>query len=132
MQTRTIRTTNAPAAIGPYSQAVVAGAIVYCSGQIPLRPDGTLAGDDIESQTHQVLLNLGAVLESAGASLGTVLKTTVYMTSLDEFSAMNGVYATYFTERPPARATVEVTRLPRGVRVEIDCVARCVPVAPGL
>jgi 2-iminobutanoate/2-iminopropanoate deaminase len=106
--------------------------MVYCSGQIPLRPDGTLAGDDIKTQTHQVLKNLKAVLDAAGAGLSSVVKTTVYMVDLEEFAAMNEVYATYFVETPPARATVEVARLPRGVRVEIDCMARCAPITPGL
>lgn len=119
-----IATDAAPAAIGPYSQAVVSGGVLYASGQIPLDPaTGQIAGDDIAAQTEQVLKNLTAVLESAGASLADVVKTTVYLKDMNEFAAMNEVYGRYFTDQPPARATVEVARLPKDVRVEIDCMA---------
>lgn len=119
-----ITTDEAPAAIGPYSQAVVSGGLVYVSGQIPLDPaTGEIAGTDIATQTKQVLENLQAVLENSGSSLEQVLKTTVYLIDMAEFAQMNGVYGLYFTENPPARATVEVSRLPKDVLVEIDCIA---------
>lgn len=119
-----ISTAHAPAAIGPYSQAVRWNGMVYCSGQIPLDPaTGEMVEGGITKQTARVLENLKAVLEASGASLGSVLKTTVFMKDLSEFAAMNEVYAHYFGENPPARATVEASRLPRDVRVEIECVA---------
>ena len=123
-----IATANAPAAIGPYSQAVVHNGIAYVSGQIPLDPEtGQLVTMSIEEQTRRVLDNLGAVLEASGASFASVLKTTVYLKDMGEFAAMNAVYAEYFAENPPARATVEAARLPRDVRVEIDCIAAVTP-----
>lgn len=119
-----IATGAAPAAIGPYSQAIVSSALVFVSGQIPLDPaTGALVEGGIEAQTGRVLENLKAVLEAAGSSLDAVVKTTVYLKDMAEFAAMNGVYASYFTANPPARATVEAARLPRDVRVEIDCIA---------
>jgi 2-iminobutanoate/2-iminopropanoate deaminase len=121
-----ISTPNAPAAIGPYSQAVRWNGLVFCSGQIPLDPaSGDLVQGGITKQTSRVLDNLKAVLEASGSSLGQVLKTTVFMKDLSEFAAMNEVYSHYFGENPPARATVEASRLPRDVRVEIECVAVC-------
>ena len=122
-----IRTSSAPAAIGPYSQAVRVGQLVYCSGQIALDPaTGSLVEGDVAAQTHRVLQNLQAVLESAGASLASVVKTTVFLVQMSDFSAMNGVYATYF-EGPgkvaPARSTIAVAELPRQAQVEIECVA---------
>jgi len=118
-----IHTSHAPAAIGPYSQAIVCGELVYTSGQIALDPaSGELAGDDIETQTHRVLQNLQAVLNSAGASLSSVIKTTVFLTNMSDFQAMNAVYAGYF-EGQPARSTVAVAELPRKARVEIECIA---------
>jgi 2-iminobutanoate/2-iminopropanoate deaminase len=121
-----ISTSNAPAAIGPYSQAVRWNGLVFCSGQIPLDPaSGDLVQGGITKQTSRVLDNLKAVLEASGSSLGQVLKTTVFMKDLSEFAAMNEVYSHYFGENPPARATVEASRLPRDVRVEIECVAVC-------
>lgn len=121
-----ISTPNAPAAIGPYSQAVRWNGLVFCSGQIPLDPaTGELVEGGITKQTSRVLDNLKAVLEASGSSLGQVLKTTVFMKDLSEFAAMNEVYSHYFGENPPARATVEASRLPRDVRVEIECVAVC-------
>jgi 2-iminobutanoate/2-iminopropanoate deaminase len=108
-----ISTTSAPAAIGPYSQAIVSNGFAFLSGQIPLDPvTGALVDGGIETQTAQVLDNLKAVLEAAGSSLGAVVKTTVYLKDMDEFAAMNAVYARYFAENPPARATVEAARLP--------------------
>lgn len=115
---------GAPKAIGPYSQAIVAGGLVFCSGQIPLDPaSGQVIPGDIRVQTRRVLENLSAVLAAAGCSAGDVVKTTVFLQDLAEFAAMNEEYATFFKERPPARATVQVARLPRDVRVEIDCIA---------
>ena len=118
-----IATTGAPAAIGPYSQAIVSNGFVFVSGQIPLDPGGVLLEGSIAEQTARVLNNLKAVLEASGSSLANVVKTTVYLKDMAEFAAMNEVYARYFTEQPPARATVEVARLPKDVRVEIDCIA---------
>jgi 2-iminobutanoate/2-iminopropanoate deaminase len=119
-----IETANAPKAIGPYSQAVVHNGMVYASGQIPLDPaTNDLVNDNITIQTTQVLENLKAVLEAAGSSLERVLKTTVYLRDMDEFPLMNEVYGKYFTSSWPARATVQAARLPKDVRVEIDCIA---------
>jgi 2-iminobutanoate/2-iminopropanoate deaminase len=119
-----VSTPNAPAAIGPYSQAVRAGGFLFVSGQIPLDPaTGTLIQGDIAAQTHRVLRNLAAILEAAGTSFDHVTKTTVYLTDLSEFAAMNEVYATYFPSPAPARATIQAARLPRDVRVEIDLIA---------
>ncbi|MBL8227829.1 MAG: RidA family protein [Bryobacterales bacterium] len=119
-----ISTEGAPKAIGPYSQAVAYNGLVYLSGQIPLDPQtGQVVDGDIAAQTHRVMRNLKAVLEAAGSSLDHVLKTTVFLKDMGEFAAMNQVYGEYFTSNPPARATVEVVRLPRDVRVEIEAVA---------
>jgi 2-iminobutanoate/2-iminopropanoate deaminase len=119
-----IATAGAPAAIGPYSQAIVSGGFVFVSGQIPLDPaSGQLTAGGVAEQTARVLENLRAVLEAAGASLDSVVKTTVYLKDMADFAAMNEVYARYFADPAPARATVEAARLPRDVRVEIDCIA---------
>ncbi len=121
-----IKTEQAPEAIGPYSQAVVAGGFVFASGQIPLVPETKeLVAGGIAEQTEQVLRNLSKVLEAAGSSLGQVVKTTVYLTDMRDFAAMNEVYARFFTAEPPARSTVQVAGLPRdaSVRVEVDVVA---------
>jgi 2-iminobutanoate/2-iminopropanoate deaminase len=118
-----VATTNAPAAIGPYSQAIKANGFVFCSGQIPLRADGTLVSGGIVEQTEQVLSNLKAVLEAAGSGLGKVVKTTVFLANMADFAAMNEVYGRFFGENKPARATVQVARLPKDVLVEIDCIA---------
>ncbi len=119
-----VRTTEAPAAIGPYSQAVVVGDLVFCSGQIPLDPaTGQMIEGDVQAQTHRVLQNLRAVLEAAGSSLSQVVKTTVFLQNMNDFAAMNAVYSEYFGDQPPARSTVEVARLPRGALVEIECIA---------
>ncbi|MGE0709188.1 MAG: RidA family protein [Planctomycetota bacterium] len=120
-----IETQGAPAAIGPYSQAIRAGDFLFCSGQIPLTPEGQLVEGDVAAQTRQVLQNLSAVLEAGGASLSTVVKTTVFLKSMGDFAAMNEVYAEEFGGHSPARATVEVARLPKDVKVEIDAVAVC-------
>jgi len=120
-----IRTEQAPKAIGPYSQGlrVRAGELLFLSGQIPLTPEGELVAGDIESQTEQVLKNLEAVLTAGGSSLSQVVKTTVYLKNLDDFPRMNAVYARFFRDTPPARSTVEVSRLPRQVAIEIDVIA---------
>lgn len=121
---RTIQTDQAPAAIGPYSQAIVAGGMVFTAGQIPLDPrTGEMADGGIEAQTEQVMRNLSAVLEAAGASLGSVVKTTVFVRDMEEFAAMNAVYGRFFGEHRPARSTVQAARLPRDARVEIEAVA---------
>jgi 2-iminobutanoate/2-iminopropanoate deaminase len=125
MTREAITTTNAPAAVGPYSQAIVVADFVFCAGQIPLDPGtGEVTASTIEEQTERVLRNLGAVLDAAGATFGDVVKTTVFLTDLGEFSAMNGVYARFFPDPPPARSTIEVAALPRGAKVEIECIAR--------
>jgi len=119
-----IQTDNAPAAIGPYSQAIKAGGFVFVSGQIPIDPQtGQFVSGGIAEQTEQVLKNLAAVLEAAGSSLDLVVKTTVFLADMKEFSGMNEVYATFFSGPPPARATVAVAGLPRDARVEIEAVA---------
>ena len=120
-----VATDKAPAAIGPYSQAVVHNGLVFCSGQIPLDPaTGQLVEGGVEQQTEQVMRNLGAVLEAAGASFDTVLKTTIYLKDMGSFNAVNEIYGRRFTAgTPPARATVEVARLPKDVLVEIDAIA---------
>ena len=123
-QIQQITTRQAPAAIGPYSQAIRIGQFVYTSGQIPLDPDsGEMVGKDVQEQTHRVLQNLQAVLEAAGSSLKNVLKTTVFLSSMSDFQAMNAVYASYFGDHAPARSTVAVAELPRKALVEIECVA---------
>jgi len=120
-----ISTPNAPAAIGPYSQAVVSNGFAFLSGQIPLDPatGQLIEARDIAAQTQRVLENLQAVLKACGSSFSKVVKTTVYLKDMGEFARMNEVYARYFPQDAPARATVEAARLPRDVRVEIDCIA---------
>ncbi len=119
-----ISTTDAPAAIGPYNQAIVAGELVFCSGQIALDPDtGALVDGDVRAQTRRALENLSAVLKAAGSSLGTVVKTTVFLVSMSDFAAMNEVYADFFTGEPPARSTIAVAELPRGARFEVEAIA---------
>ena len=118
-----LSTDKAPAAIGPYSQAVKAGPFLFASGQIPLRPDGSLVEGSIEEQTEQVLANIKGLLEEAGASVTNIVKTTVFLGDMNDFAKMNEVYSTVFGEHKPARSTVEVARLPRDVKVEIEFVA---------
>jgi len=121
---QTIATKQAPQAIGPYSQAIEAGGFVFASGQIPSDPQtGNLVVGDVSAQTEQVLRNLSAVLAAAGTSLDRVVKTTVYLADMNDFAAMNEVYGRYFGDQPPARATVQVARLPRDARVEIEVIA---------
>ena len=127
MTRRVVNTERAPAPVGPYNQAVVAdGPLVFCSGQIPIDPaTGELSHGDVSAQTRLVLSNLSAVLETAGSSLGEVVKATVYLKDMNDFGAMNAVYAEFFGEEDaPARAAVEVARLPKDVLVEIDAIAR--------
>ena len=120
----TISTEKAPGAIGPYSQAVKEGNMVFCSGQIPIDPTtGEFVSNNVAEQTHQVLTNLSAVLEAAGTSLNNVVKTTVFLADMNDFTAMNEIYAEFFSDNKPARATVQAARLPRDARVEIDCIA---------
>jgi 2-iminobutanoate/2-iminopropanoate deaminase len=119
-----VSTPSAPAAIGPYSQAVRAGSLVFVSGQIPIDPaTGSLVGGDIVAQTHRVFQNIGEILNAAGASFDQVVRTTVYLADMNDFAAMNEVYATYFSSPAPARATVQAARLPKDARVEIDVIA---------
>ena len=119
-----IKSPNAPKAIGPYSQAVRVGNTLYCSGQIAIDPNtGELVNDSIETETEQVLKNIGAVLKEAGMDYSHVVRTTVYMTDIENYGKINSVYAKYFTENPPARAAVQVANLPKYVHVEISCIA---------
>jgi 2-iminobutanoate/2-iminopropanoate deaminase len=119
-----IQTENAPKAIGPYSQAITLGNLVFCSGQIPLEPSSMqITGTDISAQTSQVLKNLDAVLKASGSSPGCVLKTTVFLKNFNDFQSMNAVYEEFFGTHKPARSTVEVARLPMDVLVEIECIA---------
>ncbi|HEY8806396.1 MAG TPA: RidA family protein [Candidatus Limnocylindria bacterium] len=124
MELRTIATDGAPKAIGPYSQAIAAGELIFCAGQVALDPaTGDSVSGDVRAQTERVLDNLTAVLAAAGSDLGHVVKTTVYLTDFNDFAAMNEVYAKRFGDHRPARATVGVSALPKGLRVEIECVA---------
>ena len=124
MTRQIIHTDSAPKAIGPYSQAVKAGGLVYCSGQIPLNPATMkLVQGSVADQTRRVMDNLKAVLDAAGSSLAQVVKTTVFLRDMNDFAEMNAAYGEYFQVEPPARATVQVARLPKDVAVEIDCVA---------
>ena len=119
-----VSTKEAPAAVGPYSQAVRAGATLYCAGQIPLDPEtGALVSDDVREQTRRVLENIIAVLKAESMTLANVVKTTVFLTDLAEFQAMNEIYASYFRDEPPARSTIQVAALPRNARVEIETIA---------
>ncbi len=120
-----ISSPDAPAAIGPYSQAIRSGDLVFLSGQVPIDPKtGELVTGDIAVQTERVLDNLSAVLAAAGCAFGDVVKTTIYLVELGDFQAVNATYAKRFTAAPPARATVQVSALPKGARVEIDAIAR--------
>ena len=124
MSRNVVATGLAPAAIGPYSQAVLADSLLFLSGQIPLDPATLqLVSDDVNAQTRRVLDNLGAVLAAAGVSFGALVKTTIYLTDMNDFAVVNSIYGEYFSPLFPARATVEVKALPRGARVEIDGIA---------
>jgi 2-iminobutanoate/2-iminopropanoate deaminase len=119
-----VQTSGAPAAIGPYSQAVVANGFVFCSGQVAIDPQtNELVEGDVQAQTHRVLQNLDAVLKAANSGLHNVVSTTVYLSRFNDFPSMNAVYSEYFTESPPARSTIEVGGLPRGMLVQIGCIA---------
>ena len=121
---RAVQTAGAPGAIGPYSQGIAAGGFLFISGQVPLDPvSGQTVGEGIEQQVERVLENLKAILAAGGADLRSVVKTTVYLVDLRDFPRMNEVYSRYFVAEPPARATVQVAALPKGVRVEIDAIA---------
>lgn len=120
-----IRTDNAPAPIGPYSQAILSGNELFCSGQIPIDPaSGEMIEGDVSAQTELVLRNLGAVLQAAGMDYANVVKTTIFLVDMNDFSAVNAVYAKYFDAAKPARSTVAVAALPRAARVEIDAIAK--------
>jgi 2-iminobutanoate/2-iminopropanoate deaminase len=123
MEHKVVSTADAPQAIGPYSQAITLGDLVFCSGQIPLTPQGKIVEGDITDQTRQVLTNLQAVLTAAGSSLAQVVKTTVFLADMGDFVPMNHVYGEFFGSAPPARSTVQVARLPRDARVEIEAIA---------
>ena len=116
-------TLQAPKPVGPYSQIIEFGGLLFLAGQVPLTPQGTMKDGDITEQTRQVLNNLKAVLEAAGATMNDIVKTTIFLADLGDFETVNGVYAEYFQEPYPARSTVEVSRLPRGARLEIDAIA---------
>lgn len=124
MPKKIIRTDHAPAAVGPYSQAIVANGFVFTAGQVALIPsEGKMLDGDVQAQTRQVLENLSAVLTAAGTSLSNVVKTTVFLDNMDDFAKMNEIYAEFFGDNPPARSAVEVARLPLGALVEIEAVA---------
>jgi len=124
MESKTVSTTNAPQAIGPYSQAIRIGDFVFCAGQAGLEPaTGNLVKGGIEAETRRVLQNLAAVLDAANSSMDRVVKTTVFLTNMDEFQKMNAVYAEFFPSNPPARSTVQVSRLPKDACVEIEVIA---------
>lgn len=121
---KVVHTMRAPQAIGPYSQAVIAGGFVFTSGQVPFNPEtGELVTGDIQAETRQVLINIAAVLEAAGTSMDNIVKTTVFLRDMNDFNRMNEIYATFFADAPPARSTVQAARLPRDVGVEIEAVA---------
>jgi 2-iminobutanoate/2-iminopropanoate deaminase len=126
MATEVVSTGDAPGAIGPYSQAIKVGSLVFTAGQIPLDPaTGKLVEGDISAQTERVLRNLAAILTAAGSSLGRVVKTTCFLANLDDFAKFNAVYGQHFGDNRPARSTVQVSRLPAGASVEVECVAEC-------
>lgn len=124
MTRQAISTTGAPAAIGPYSQAIAAGDLVFCSGQLGLDPATGELVEGVEAQAERALRNLTAVLDAAGATWGEVVKTTIYLADIGDFAAVNAIYATYMADPPPARATFAVGALPKGGRIEIEAIAR--------
>lgn len=123
MAKQIIKTTKAPGAIGPYSQGIIVGDFVYTSGQIPLNPKTGEMAESIEEQTTQSLENIKAILEEAGTSMNNVIKATVFLSDINDFSRMNEVYATYFVENKPARSAVEVAKLPKNAKIEIEVIA---------
>ena len=120
---KTVATEKAPAAIGPYSQAQIAGGLVYTSGQIPVDPETGAIAQGVEAQAHQVFKNIGELLKAAGSDIGRVVKTTVFIKDMNDFGAINGIYGQYFTEPYPARSCVEVARLPKDVLIECEAIA---------
>jgi 2-iminobutanoate/2-iminopropanoate deaminase len=125
VERRAVHTSGAPEAIGPYSQAIVSDGYVFCSGQVPLDPStGELIDGSIADQTNRCMASLEAVLSAAGTDVSSIVKTTIYLVDMNDFVEVNEAYAEFFTNEPPARATVEVAGLPKGARVEIECVAR--------
>lgn len=125
MTRQAIATSNAPAAVGPYSQAIVVGDLVFCAGQGAIDPlTQEVQRGSVEAETERTLRNLGAVLDAAGCTFADVVKTTVFLVDMDDFAAMNGVYAGFFPDPPPARTTVQVAALPKGFKVEIEAIAR--------
>ena len=121
---KVVSTNEAPAAVGPYSQAIRSGAMLFCAGQIPLDPkSGQIVSDDISEQTKRVLENISAILRAENLNFGHVVKTTIFLTSLGDFQTVNEIYATYFRDNPPARSTIEVSALPKGAKVEIEAIA---------
>lgn len=118
-----IKTNNAPAAIGPYSQAIVSGNTVFCSGQIPINPENGEIPEGVQAQTHQVFRNIKNLLEAAGSSIDKTIKTSVFIKNMDDFAEINAIYAEYFTEPFPARSCVEVARLPKDVLLEAEVIA---------
>lgn len=121
---KVIKTLEAPAAIGPYSQAIKANGFLFISGQIPLTPNGELAGDDIKTQTKQVLKNLKSILKEADLSLKDTVKTTIFLKNMDDFSIVNEIYEQAFKEHKPARSTIEISKLPKDVLIEIELIAK--------
>ena len=119
---KTVNTKNAPQAIGPYSQAKIIGNLVFTSGQIPLKPDGSLISDSFENESIQVLDNINEILKAAGSNIDNIIKLTVYLTDLENFSILNQVFENYFSNSLPARSTVEVSKLPKNVRIEIEAI----------
>lgn len=125
MSRSVIKTSNAPAPVGPYSQAITSGNLLFISGQIPLDPEtGELAGTSFAEQCHQVLLNLKSILQAGGSGLDQVLKVTIFMTNLSQFGELNKIYSEYFDESKPSRSCVEVNSLPKGVDIEMDAIAQ--------
>lgn len=119
-----VLTDQAPSAIGPYSQGMIAGDLVFCSGQVPIDPQtGQIVSGSIEDETRRVLDNVRGVLEAAGTSLDRIVKTTIFLADMNDFAAVNAIYGSYFVQEPPARSTVQVARLPRDVRIEIEAIA---------
>ncbi|WP_278926829.1 RidA family protein [Staphylococcus auricularis] len=121
---KTINTSNAPEALGPYSHAVEINGLVYTSGQIPLNVDGEIVSEDVQAQTKQVFENVKAVLEEAGSDLESVVKATIFISNMDDFQQINEVYGSYFSDHQPARSCVEVARLPKNVKVEIEVISQ--------
>ena len=123
LQKQVVSTSTAPAAIGPYSQAIIANGFLFLSGQIPIDPETGIVPDGIEAQTQQVLKNMSAILSSVSLSTENVVKTTIFLKNMDDFATVNAIYASYFPANPPARSTVQIARLPKDVLIEIEAIA---------